>query len=137
MDAFTFLRERVSLFDGVPNEHLVTLATSSSIGSFNKGQTILFKGATVDALHVVAVGSASVWVKTAAKGLAQVAELGSGEVFGETSIMEMGTAGATIKAAADGTIVLIIPQESFRQLLADSPDFGGRVQSLIASRKAA
>ncbi|MBI3289299.1 MAG: cyclic nucleotide-binding domain-containing protein [Elusimicrobia bacterium] len=133
----TFLRERVPLFAGVSEEHLTALATVSILSSYNKGQTILFKGATVDGLHVVAVGKAGVFVKVPAKGVIQVAELGSGEVFGETSIIEMGIAGATIKAVDDGTYILMIPQEAFRALMTDSPDFVQRVQSLIASRKAA
>ena len=137
MDAFTFLRERVALFAGVSDEHLTALATNSTLTPFKAGQTILFKGITVDALHVVAVGTAGVFIKLPNKPIAQVAELGSGDVFGETSIIENGTAGATIKALVDGTFILVIPQEAFRTLLAGSPEFVARVQALIASRKAA
>ena len=135
MDALTFLRERVSLFAGVDDEHLSVLAVSSSIQSYSAGQTILFKGATVDGLHVVASGKVSVLVKLPGKGLVPVAELGSGEVFGETSIVEMGTAGATVRAAEDGTYVLMIPQESFRGLLIQDEAFAVRVNTLIRARK--
>lgn len=137
MDALTFLRERVALFAGVSEEHLTALATVSTLSSYNKGQTILFKGATVDGLHVVAVGKAAVFIKPPNQPPVSVTELGSGDVFGETSIMEMGTAGATIKAVDDGTFVLLIPQEAFRVLLGANPDFVARVQALIASRKTA
>ena len=136
MDAFTFLRERVALFAEVSDEHLTALATNSVLNPYKAGQTILFKGATVDSLQVVAVGSAGVFVKPPSKPVIQVAELVSGDVFGETSIIEMGTAGATIKALVDGTFILVIPQDAFRALLADSPEFVARVQALISSRKA-
>lgn len=135
MDALTFLRERVSLFAGVSEEHLTALAVGSSLGQFNKGQTILFKGATVDALQVVCTGKAGVFVKPPNQPLTQVAELQSGEVFGETSIVELGTAGATIKAIEDGTYILVIPQDAFRDLLTASPEFVERVKALIASRR--
>jgi CRP-like cAMP-binding protein len=136
MDAFTFLRERVALFAGVSDEHLTTVAVGSTLSSYKSGQTIMFKGATVDGLHVMAVGKAGVFVKPANQPLIQVAELSSGDVFGETSIIENGTAGATIKCLEDGTFVLNIPQDAFRGLLAGSPEFVARVKALIASRKA-
>jgi CRP-like cAMP-binding protein len=136
MDAFTFLRERVALFTGVSEAHLEALATVSTLSSYKAGQTIMFKGATVDGLHVMCVGRAGVFIKPPTQPLVQVAELASGEVFGEVSIIENGTAGATIKALDDGTYVLNIPQDAFRVLLNDSPEFVARVKALIASRKA-
>lgn len=136
MDAFTFLRERVGLFAGVSDEHLTGLATVSTLSTYKSGQTIMFKGATVDGLHVMAVGRAGVFIKPPSQPLTQVAELASGDVFGETSIIENGTAGATIKALVDGTFVLNIPQDAFRVLLNESPDFVERVKAMIASRKA-
>lgn len=136
MDALTFLRERVDLFAGVSEEHLTSLATVSTLSSYKSGQTIMFKGATVDGLHVMAVGKAGVFVKPPLQPVVQVAELVSGDVFGETSIIENGTAGATIKCLEDGTFVLNIPQDAFRVLLRENPDFVVRVKALIASRKA-
>ena len=136
MDAFTFLRERVDLFAGVSDEHLTAIAVGSTLSTYKNGQTIMFKGATVDGLHVMAVGKAGVFIKPPTQPLMQVAELSSGDVFGETSIIENGTAGATIKCLEDGTFVLNIPQDAFRVLLAESPEFVARVKALIASRKA-
>ena len=136
MDAFTFLREHVALFAGVSEEHLTGIATGSSVSSFKSGQTILFKGVTVDALHVVCSGSAGGFIKPPNKPLVEGAVLSSGEGFGETSIFENGTAGATIKAKEDNTFILTIPQDAFRKLLAENTEFVGRVLALIASRKA-
>lgn len=136
MDAFTFLRERVALFAGVSDDHLTAVAVGSTLSTYKNGQTIMFKGATVDGLHVMAVGKAGVFIKPPSQPLTQVAELGSGDVFGETSIIENGTAGATIKCIEDGTYVLNIPQDAFRVLLAESPEFVARVKALIASRRA-
>ncbi len=135
MDAFTFLRERVGLFTGVSDEHLTGLAVVSTSSSYKNGQIIMFKGATVDSLHVMAVGRAGVFIKPPTQPVVQVAELVSGDVFGETSIIENGTAGATIKALEDGTVVFNIPQEAFRGLLSKSPEFMAKVTDLIASRR--
>ncbi len=137
MDALTFLREQVPLFAGVTDENLAALAESSALLRFHAGQTILFKGATVDGLHVVISGRAGVYVKATNKTMVRVAELGVGEIFGEVSIVERGTAGATIKASEDGMLVLMIPQESFRQVLQQDEDFSVRVNRMIAARKSA
>lgn len=137
MDAITFLRERVSLFSGVSDENLSALAHCAEVMDFSSGQTILFKGATVDGLHVVVSGQADVFVKSTGKTLVRVAELGPGEVFGEMSIVEMGTAGAAIKASEAGAQVLMIPQESFRHVLQQDEAFAVRVNVLIAGRRSA
>lgn len=135
MDAFTFLKDHTPLFAGVAETHLETLAGASSVQGYAGGKTVLFQGITVDSLHVVCSGKLSVQVKLPGKGLTPVAELEPGDVFGETSIFEMGTAGATIKAAADETYVLVIPQDAFRRLLTEDPAFVERVKALIASRR--
>ena len=135
MDALTFLRERVALFAGVSEELLTELATGSTLSTYKSGQTIMFKGATIDGLHVMAVGKAGVFIKPPSQPVIQVAELVSGDVFGETSIIENGTAGATIRCIEDGTYVLNIPQDAFRVLLKESPEFVEKVKALIASRQ--
>jgi|CXWL01.1.fsa_nt_gi CRP-like cAMP-binding protein len=136
MDALTFLMERVPLFAGIPEEPIIPAAAVSTLGTYNKGQTILFKGATVDGLYVMAVGKAGVFVKPAAnQPMELVFELGPGDVFGESSIIENRTAGATIKSIEDGTCVLLIPQDAFRVLLSASPEFSTRIKALIDSRK--
>jgi CRP-like cAMP-binding protein len=137
MDALTFLRERVSLFAGVNEENLTALAESSVLLPYSAGQTILFKGATVDGLHVVITGKVGVFVKATNKTLVRIAELNSGDVFGEMSVVEMGTAGATIRAEENGTHVLMIPQESFRHVLQQDEGFAVRVNMLIVSRRSA
>ena len=136
MDAMTFLREHVSLFSGVDDENMIALSRSSELANYKAGQTILFKGTTVEGLHVVVNGEVGVYVKATNKAMVRVSELGSCEVFGEMSIVEMGTAGATIKAETD-TLVLMIPQEAFRHVLQQDEAFAVRVNMLITSRRSA
>lgn len=136
MDAMTFLRERVALFDGVNDENMFALAHASELISYKAGQTILFKGMTVEGLHVVIAGEVGVYVKSTNKTMVRVATLGDGEVFGEMSIVEMGTAGATIKAERD-SMLLMIPQASFRHVLQQDEGFAVRVNVLITSRRSA
>lgn len=134
MDALTFLSTRVPLFAGVGDEQLAPLAEAATLDSMGANQTILFKGATVDGLHVVCTGSVTVHAKVPAKGLVVLAELREGEVFGEKSIVEHGTAAATVKTGAEGAVVLLIPQDAFRRLLQLDEAFAVRVNTLIRSR---
>lgn len=137
MTVTEFIQTSVPFLSGLTPEQAASLAAAAEQLSFKKGQTVLFRGVTVEGLHVVATGKVSVHAKLDknSKTLTQVAQLGAGDVFGETSIIEMGTAGASIKSDEDGTLVFVIPQEAFRLILAENAEFQARATSLIAARK--
>jgi CRP-like cAMP-binding protein len=138
MTVTEFLKTKVPFLSGLDEEQARALATAAEQVSCRRGQTVLFKGVTVDGLHVVATGQVSVWVKTdKSKPAIAVAQLGPGEVFGETSILEMSTAGATVKADADDTLLFVIPQDAFRAILDQNAPLRDRAQALIAARKKA
>lgn len=131
-----FLQNGVPFLAGLSGEQAHALAAASQQLSYSQGQTVLFQGTTVDGLYVVAAGKVGVWLKTdRTKPARLAAELGPGEVFGETSILEMTTAGATIKATADDTLLFLLPQEGFRSVLAQNDELRGRAQALITARK--
>jgi CRP/FNR family transcriptional regulator len=136
MDDIAFLREKVALFAGVSEENLAALAARAFVNTYKKNQTVFFQGTTVDGLHIVTAGRVSVLAKAAGRSAVRIAELGPGEVFGETSIVMMGTAGATVKAAEDDTVVLIIPQDAFHRILQQDEAFAVRVNTLIVARQA-
>lgn len=136
MTVTEFLQKHVSFLAGLTEDQAKTLATKAEQMSYKKGQTILFKGVSVEGLHVVATGKVSVHAKPEkGKDWVKVAELGPGDVFGETSIVEFAMAGATIKCDADGTLLFVIPQELFTDLMAADAAFKQRVLSLIDSRR--
>lgn len=136
MTVTEFLREHVPFLAGLPEADARELASSAEQLSFGSGQTVLFKGTTIDGLYVVATGKVGVWIrKDKNQPAVLAAELGPGEVFGETSIMEMTTAGATIKASVNDTLLFMIPQDAFRGVLARSEDLRRRAEALIAERK--
>lgn len=135
MTVTEFLKNSVPFLAGLTDEQAAGLAHAAEQQSFKPGQTVLFRGITVEGLHVVASGKVAVWAKAdKKKELVMVAELGPGAVFGETSIIEMGTASATIKAVEDA-LIFVIPQNAFRQLLETNADFRARAEALIAERK--
>lgn len=136
MTVTEFLQARVPLLAGIAEERAHQLAACVEQRSYAKGQTVVFRGTTVEGVSVVASGKVGVWIKPKPHlQPALAAELGPGDVFGEASILEQGTAGATIKAAEDETLVFLIPQDAFLGLLAADPALRARVESLAAERR--
>ncbi|PCI32584.1 MAG: hypothetical protein COB53_12475, partial [Elusimicrobia bacterium] len=131
-----FLETKVPFLEGIPNEQAAFLAKKAEQQPFKKDSTIIFMGTSVEGLHIIAQGKVAVSVRPKkGKPLEKVAELGPGEVFGETSIIEFKMAGAQIKSAADNTLVFVIPQNAFREMLDQNPDFKKRTLSLIEERQ--
>jgi CRP-like cAMP-binding protein len=135
MDALTFLSGHVALFAGVSPEELTPLAVNSTLRQLTAGQVVLRAGMTVDSLYVIATGKVEVHAKVPNKGVQRIADLGPGDVFGESSIMDQTVASATIKAGEAGAIVLLVPEAPFHALLASNETFGARVRAIVASRR--
>jgi CRP-like cAMP-binding protein len=133
-----FLHSRVPFLHGITPEQAQALAQRAEQRSFAAGQTVVFRGTTVEGLHVVASGKVAVYIKPTRGANTPIlaAELGTGQVFGETSILESGTAAATVKAAEDETLVFILPQDAFMEVLSAAPELRARAEALIHARRA-
>lgn len=134
--AADYLRQKVSFLSGLSEEEYAVLAEQAEEVSFSAGRSIIMQGMTMEGLYVVTDGEVAVWIKPKGGGpTTQVATLGPGEVFGERTIVELGVAGATIKAKVP-TEVLLIRQEAFNKLLADDPSRRQLILDRIAERRA-
>lgn len=129
-----FLKDHVPFLSGLSQEEARSLAEIADQAVFKAGQPIIRQGTTVEALHVVATGKVSVSLKPVNKPVAQVAELGPGDVFGERSILEQGVAEASIKAVEE-SLVFVIPQEAFLKLIVANPSRKGFFLSHIEERR--
>lgn len=136
MTVTEFLKTKVPFLAGLNEDQAKAMAVKAEQKPFKKGQTVLFKGVSVEGLHVVASGKVSVHIKPEkSKDWMKVAELGPGDVFGETSIVEFAMAGATIKSEDDSTLLFVIPQDLFTELMDQDAAFKERVLALIESRR--
>jgi CRP-like cAMP-binding protein len=135
MDALTFLSAHVALFEGISVEDLTPLAVDATLSQLAPGQIVLRAGMTVDDVYVIATGKVEVHAKVPNKGMMRVGDLGPGDVFGETSILENTVASATVKAGEAGALVLLIPEAPFRGLVAGNEAFAARIQAIIAARR--
>jgi CRP-like cAMP-binding protein len=131
-----FLKTRVAFLGGITEEQALALASRVEQRSYAAGQTVVFRGTSVDGLSVVASGRVGIWVKIKnAPAPVMAAELKTGEVFGEGSLLESGMAGATVKAIEDETLVFVIAQEAFFEVLAEAPELRSRAEALLAERR--
>ncbi|MBI5244603.1 MAG: cyclic nucleotide-binding domain-containing protein [Elusimicrobia bacterium] len=130
-----FLQNHVPFLQGLTQEGARALAQAVQQKHVKQGQTVIFKGVTVEGLHVIATGKVAVFVRPDKnKEWVKAAELGSGDIFGERSILEFTTAGATIKGSAPESLIFVIPQEAFSSLLEKDPDLKARTLALIEAR---
>lgn len=135
MEIMELLKDHVPFLSGLTEEEMNTLASNAQKVTFKAGQTILMQGETVDDLHLISKGKVAVLIRQQPKQPpVQVAELGPGKVFGETSIVEEGVAGATIKALEE-TVIFTISEYAFRDLLEKNIELKERIIAHIEFRK--
>lgn len=130
-----FFKAKVSFLSGLTDAEYDVLAQAAEQVTFAPGRSIIMQGMTMEGLYVLTQGKVAVWIKP--KGSmpsTQVATLGPGDVFGERSIVELGVAGATIKAEVE-TILLLIRQEAFVKLMEDDPTRRQLIIDRIAERR--
>ena len=121
--------QRCPLFAGLSEALTEALAAASETQFYTAGQTIVFRGTTLDGLYLVNEGAVSIMVKNA-----EVAKLGEHDCFGEMSLLSHGTAIATVKAGPEGARLIWIPEQAFLAAVAGDPALKSRAEAIAASR---
>jgi CRP-like cAMP-binding protein len=135
MTVTEFLKDHVPFLSGLDEAQARALAQAAAQETFAPGKLVVMQGETVDSLYVIATGKVAVSRKEKGKAAVPLAELGRGEVFGETSIVEMGVAGATVRAAEE-TLVFIIPQTAFVRAMQENGALKEGLLAKIEARRA-
>lgn len=98
-----------------------------------KGRVIVVRGEVTGAVCLLDRGAAAADYKTG-RVSASVA-LGPGDFFGEHCLSDAATSPATVRATADGTIVLAVARDSFTRLLESEPELKTRFEQCLAERR--
>ncbi len=124
--------KKAQLFIGLAPDELARIGPLCQQRSYNNGDTILSEGETTRELFIVEQGTVEVSLGTA-EASTPLINLGTGQVFGEMTLVDRGARSATVKAVKDGTVLYVIPHQAFLQLCEEDNHIGFIVMRNLAA----
>lgn len=130
------LREmkRVELFKPIGDNDINLLAERSSILRYTRGEAIVRQGDTGDSLHIIRTGSVEVTVTSTKNEPVVVATLGTGQFFGEMSLLTGEPRSATVSALEE-TQVVVVRKEGLKLVLDRNPDLVEPLTEMLEKRQ--
>lgn len=141
-EAFTFqdlqrimfrLIDRVPVFAELSQQELIDLLASAEKCTFSAGDAILNEGSTGHFMYVITEGAATVAKKDSAGRAAELAALGSGDSFGEMSLVDKDLRSASVTATAECVLIRIPESACWKNPMVSAKIF--RNISRILSRR--
>jgi CRP-like cAMP-binding protein len=120
-------------FSGLDDHTLLQIAGGSENLFWSAGSTIFEPGSPSEALYVVLAGEVRI-VDPDGNGEVEVSRVGPGSSFGELSLLLAAKHSKRAEAAED-TELLVLPRESFEEVLAGNPDLAAEFQKRIEQRR--
>lgn len=122
---------RVPLFAGLSDESMSALADATGEQDFAPGRFIVRQGQVGTGLYVIVSGSVKVL-----RGSDELATLGTGEFFGELSVIDQEPRNASVQAAQQ-TVVLALASWDLLSLLEKDPALAlNLIRGLVARIRA-
>jgi small-conductance mechanosensitive channel/CRP-like cAMP-binding protein len=116
-------------------EQLEALAVRSARRMYAPGERIVRQGDASSEMFLIESGEVVVGLERGVPGEVEIARLGSGEFFGEMSLMTGEPRNATVRAAT-ACVLLVVDHDAFHAALQLAPELAERVSSVIAERQA-
>ncbi len=132
----TELREllrRASLFAGLDDAALASLAGHLRRRAFRRDTMIFHKDQAGDALYIVESGRVRLFVPAEGGEELTVDIAGPGEVFGELALLDGRPRSASAEAVEDA-VAYTIDRETFKQALATTPGLAAALIELLSAR---
>jgi len=127
-----FLR-RVPLFSGLTEPQLEQLAAGSARRSYPKGRTIVSEGEPSQSMYILLAGRAKVQRSDSEGKEVILAVLGSGEFFGEMSLIDDAPRSASV-ITLEPCEFMAVSKEAFKAMLAQSPEVSMNVMRGLVRR---
>lgn len=127
-----FLR-RVPLLSSLNEQQLETLAAGSARRNFPKGRTIVAEGEPSQSLYILLSGRAKVQRSDSEGKEVILAVLGSGDFFGEMSLIDEAPRSASV-ITLESCDFMSINKDAFRSMLMQSPEMAMAVMKGMVRR---
>ncbi|MEX1207885.1 MAG: cyclic nucleotide-binding domain-containing protein [Acidimicrobiia bacterium] len=122
------LLEVVPLFHGLSAKEMARVARVAEEVSLPAGSVIAEEGQPGDAIYLLADGAALV-----RRNGKKIASLGTGDFFGEMSLLDEGPRSATVELVRDSTL-LVLHRQDFAAVLSDFPGVARIMLQGLAAR---
>lgn len=126
-DAVTLLGG-VPLFEGLSKRELNQIARAAKQVTHRQGAVLAREGQSGVGFFLIVDGTAGVKVGTRSRG-----RLGSGDFFGEISLLDGGPRTATVTAETEVTTLGMTPWD-FKQLIESNPSIASKMLRVMAQR---
>jgi CRP-like cAMP-binding protein len=128
------LLRRVDFLAVLPQEAIERLAALTTTRVYGPGEAVLQQGEVGDELFVVASGEVSIVVGRAGGSTAEVSRVGSGQFFGEMSLMTGDKRAATARAVTE-TELVVVGKTAFSQILTHAPELADKIAEVLTHRQ--
>jgi small-conductance mechanosensitive channel/CRP-like cAMP-binding protein len=129
------LMGKVDILAPLSHEERRRLVEMAGVKAFAVGECPVRQGESGDSFYIIKQGRVEVVVeKEPGRGVV-VATLGTGDFFGEMSLLTGAARTATIRVAEDAEFV-VIDREKFRSVLVNNPSIAESLSQILAERQA-
>lgn len=133
-DDTMFIKRNVDVLSYFTDDQIRTITQDIDRQVYKKGQTVVFQGEINTNFHIIKRGRVEVLAKGGSEKV-KLAELGAGDFFGEMSLLDSGTANATIRSLEDDTVILMVPLDVFKHFLRQNPALELALREKVAERQ--
>ena len=122
-DEIAVFLKGITLFKGIPSDAFDEIADKFSVQEYHAGQIIFLENTNADALYIIVSGTVDVLKlsKDLTSNEEFLTEKGSGDFFGEMSIIDELPRSATIRAKSPSVCVLRLKKEEFAEMCKTYP----------------
>jgi CRP/FNR family cyclic AMP-dependent transcriptional regulator len=125
--------KRVSLFSGLGERQLDTLAAASVRRTFSRGRLIVAEGESSQAMYILLSGRAKVQRSDSEGKEVILAVLGPGECFGEMSLIDDAPRSASV-ITLESSDFMAINKEAFLAVLGENPEIAMKIMRGLVKR---
>jgi CRP-like cAMP-binding protein len=123
---------KAQLFSDLSEHEMEKIGALCQQRTYSQGDTVLSEGETSRELFIIGQGMVEVSLKTA-EASTPLIHLGTGQVFGEMTMVDRGARSATVRAVAEETVLLVIPHQDLLQLCKENNHIGFIVMRNLAA----